>query len=47
MNIVFLSNYFNHHQKPFSDEMFKLIGDGFNFIETIPMENERIRMGWN
>lgn len=34
--ILFVSNYFNYHQKPFSDAMFSLIGDGYQFIETSP-----------
>ena len=46
MKVVFVSNYFNHHQKPFSDAMFALIGDGYHFIETIPMDEERMKMGW-
>lgn len=46
MKIVFISNYFNHHQKPFSDAMYKRIGDDYCFIETIPMSEERLKMGW-
>ncbi len=46
MKIVFVSNYFNHHQKPFSDAMYKRIGDDYSFIETIPMSEERLKMGW-
>lgn len=47
MRVVFISNYFNHHQKAFSDEMNKLTGGEYFFIETIPMEDERVNMGWN
>ena len=46
MKIVFISNYFNHHQKPFSDCMYNLIGDNYSFIETQPIEEERLKMGW-
>lgn len=46
MKIVFLSNYYNHHQAPFSEEMFKLIGDSYIFIETKEIEAERKAMGW-
>lgn len=46
MKIIFLSNYFNHHQKPFSDEMFKLIGENYFFIETTLMSDERRKMGY-
>ena len=38
--VVFLSNFFNYHQKPFSDAMFALIGDGYQFIETSPKAGE-------
>lgn len=46
MKIVFLSNYFNHHQKPFSDSMNKTDGVEYRFIETEEMESERKNMGW-
>ncbi|MBR3707757.1 MAG: glycosyltransferase family 4 protein, partial [Lentisphaeria bacterium] len=46
MNIVFLSNYFNHHQQPFSDAMYKRLGDGYRFVETAQMSQERKNMGW-
>lgn len=44
--VVFISNYFNHHQKPFSDAMFERIGDGYLFIETGTMSLERKKLGW-
>ncbi|MBE7060999.1 MAG: hypothetical protein E7382_00510, partial [Clostridiales bacterium] len=46
MKIALVSNYFNHHQKPFSDAMFELIGEDYHFIETIPISEERLKMGW-
>ena len=45
--IVFMSNFINHHQKPFCDAMHKRLGDDFVFIQTEPMEQERIDMGWS
>ena len=45
-SVVFVSNYFNHHQKYLSDSFYELLGDGYVFIETIPMEAERISLGW-
>lgn len=44
--LVFISNYFNHHQKPLSDEFYKILGDGYKFIETEPMSEERKKLGW-
>ena len=48
MNIVFISNYINHHQIPFCEEMIKLCGesDRFYFIQTQDMEQDRKDMGW-
>lgn len=44
--LTFYSNYFNHHQKALCDEWYKLLGDGFVFVETMPMEEFRAGMGW-
>ncbi len=45
-SVVFISNYYTHHQSAFSEEMFKLCEGKFNFIETEEMEEERTAMGW-
>ncbi|MBP5661516.1 MAG: glycosyltransferase [Lachnospiraceae bacterium] len=47
MQITFVSNYINHHQTPVSDELYKLTGGSYTFIQTEPMEQERINMGWD
>lgn len=47
MQIVFVSNYINHHQIPVSEELFRLTGGDYAFIQTEPMEEERISMGWD
>lgn len=44
---VFVSNYLNHHQIPFCNEMYSALKESFVFIQTEPMEEERIKMGWN
>ena len=46
MKITFVSNYINHHQIPFSRAMCEMEGVEYTFIQTQPMEEERIRMGW-
>ena len=46
MQIVFLSNYFNHHQLYLANELYRLSNEKFIFIETSPMEKERINLGW-
>lgn len=44
--IVFISNYFNHHQKYLSDALFELTNGNYCFIETEPISGERLNMGW-
>ena len=44
--VVFISNYFNHHQRPLSDALYEIYKDGYKFIETEPMTEERKNMGW-
>lgn len=43
---VFVSNYLNHHQIPFCNAMYKLWEGSFAFVQTEPMEQERVQMGW-
>lgn len=45
MKIVFLSNYFNHHQKPLSDALFSLC-DEYYFVATGKMSYERKKLGY-
>ncbi|MBQ7840764.1 MAG: glycosyltransferase family 4 protein [Lachnospiraceae bacterium] len=46
MKTVFISNYINHHQIPFSDALYELLGEDYHFIQTEEMEAERVAMGW-
>lgn len=34
MNIVFFTNYVNHHQIPWADEMYKISGGNFYYVEV-------------
>ena len=43
---VMVSNYINHHQIPFCDAMYRYLKGSFAFIQTQPMEQERVAMGW-
>ncbi|MBP5282821.1 MAG: glycosyltransferase [Lachnospiraceae bacterium] len=47
LKFVFVSNYLNHHQIPFCRAMYERTGGSFAFLQTEPMEEERVRMGWN
>lgn len=45
MKLVFLSNYFNHHQKALSDALTELCD--YTFVSTAPMTRERRMLGWD
>lgn len=47
MTVTFLSNYINHHQIPFSNALYELLGGEYCFVQTQPMEQERLEMGWS
>lgn len=46
MKIIFVSNYFNHHQKPVADVLFKLTDGEYRFIETSEISGERLKLGY-
>ena len=46
MTLTFITNYMTHHQLPFCDELYALLGKDFHFLATNRMEDERIKMGW-
>ena len=46
-SIIFVSNFFNHHQQPFSEAMYELYGENYSFIETSEISDVRIKMGMN
>ena len=47
MKIVFVSNYFNHHQSELSEELYRITNGNYYFIQTEPMSDERKRLGWS
>ena len=46
MKIAFVTNFYNHHQKPLADALYSIIGNDYYFIETAPITEERVKMGW-
>lgn len=46
-DVVFVSNYINHHQIPFCNAMSRILQGNFTFIQTEPMEADRVKMGWH
>ena len=47
MRVIFVSNYINHHQVPFCEAMYERLKEDYYFIQTEPMEEERVKMGWD
>jgi len=47
MIVVFVSNFYNHHQSDFSETLYRSDKIEFYFIETEKMEVERLNMGWH
>lgn len=47
MKIVFLSNFFNHHQQPLCQALYEKLGEGFVFVATEPIEPERLKQGYS
>ena len=45
MKVVFVSNFFNHHQRTFSEALFRAC-DSYIFVETKTMSDERKKLGW-
>jgi len=46
LKIVFVSNYFNHHQKSLSEALNKLTDHNFHFVATAKMREERRKFGY-
>lgn len=46
MKIVYLSNFFNHHQKPLADALYEKTGHQYMFVETKPMPESFVKTGY-
>lgn len=46
MKITFFSNFLNHHQIPFCDELYRIHGDDFKFIAYQDVPESRIQLGY-
>lgn len=46
MKIIFISNYFTHHQNPLSDALFELTKGNYIFLATEKMSDDRKSQGW-
>jgi glycosyltransferase involved in cell wall biosynthesis len=46
MKIVFISNFFNHHQKYLSDSLYNITDKNYYFIATEQTPEEQLRLGY-
>ena len=46
MKLVYYSSVLNHHQRCLCDAFYALLGENFRFIQTNPMEQQRIELGY-
>ncbi|MFI3165931.1 MAG: glycosyltransferase family 4 protein [Bacillota bacterium] len=47
MKIAFFSNFLNHHQLPFAQELIKLVGeDNYKFVATNPFNQSVVSLGY-
>ena len=46
LTVTFFSNFLLHHQTPFCEAMVKRIGDGYRFVATEPVPQDRLEMGY-
>lgn len=46
MKIIFISNYYTHHQAPLCRALYELTDGQFLFLETEAFSRERQSMGW-
>lgn len=47
MKVVFVSNYYNHHQSAISEEFYRQTGGSYVFIATTQMSDERKKLGYS
>ena len=46
MTVTFFSNFLLHHQTPFCEAMVKSLGDGFRFVATEQIPEDRLSLGY-
>lgn len=46
MKIVFLSNYYNHHQAYLSRKLYEFVGNDYKFIASMKLTDERKKLGY-
>lgn len=47
MTLTFVTNLVHHHQLPVADEFYRLLGDDYHYISTMPLTDELKRGGYD
>ena len=47
MTLTFVTNYVHHHQVPLADEFYKLLGDNYHYIVTLPLPESFVKGGYD
>lgn len=47
MTLTFVTNMVHHHQLPVADEFYRLLGDDYHYISTMPLTDELKRGGYD
>ena len=45
MKLTFYTNYLNHHQVLVADELYRLLGENFQFVATLPRNEKELKGG--
>ena len=45
--LIFVSNYFNHHQKALAEEFVRIYGDDYAFVAMTPFNQKRLAIGYS
>lgn len=45
--LIFVSNYFNHHQKALAEEFVRIYGDNYAFVAMTPFNQKRLAIGYS
>ena len=45
--LIFVSNYLNHHQLPLAQEFLNIYGENYTFIAMTPFNQARLKVGYN
>ena len=45
MTLTLYNNYLNHHTVHIADELYRILGNGFHFVATLPFDKNEMKGG--